>query len=169
MFKKNKGLSLIEMIVVIAIITIFAGMISMDYLGARKRALFFEVVKGAITDLREVQSKALSGADLKDININGYGICFEKERYFIFNDKKNNNNDKEYDGENSGEKVKEKKLPSGIEATSNLDVFFEPPLGKIYVDNNSLVSPQGQKIVFEYIPDPTYRKEITIYPNGLIE
>ena len=78
-FKNEKGVTLIEIIVVIFIIAIFSLIIIADFPGIEKQYALSNATYKLAQDFRRVQDLGLSGIQLLDadgnqINVQGYGI-----------------------------------------------------------------------------------------------
>lgn len=158
MLRKNKqlGFSLIEVIVVVAIISVMMGVFLVNYRQTEKRSSLLMASKGLITDIRRIQNKAMGLVKYNDsVPEGGWGIYFnqsEPTKYYLFADI---NNNAEYD---VGEAVKEYggnkiDLPEGVEII-NIDIgddanaVFLPPDPKVYLRsyNPSTVSAENLRI-----------------------
>jgi|GEM_PF-2749852 len=96
-----KGFSLLQLIIVIAIISIIAGTLSFKYSASLDNVKLTAVTKAISEDLRSLQIKAMAkGADLE--------VVFSKDSYTI-------------DGQ-------EKKLPSSVEIVNPQTVKFSANL-----------------------------------------
>jgi prepilin-type N-terminal cleavage/methylation domain-containing protein len=95
MMQRNKGLTFIELMVVISIIGIIAGMVLVSYYGTQKKYALQGAAQKLMADLRQAQSMALAGA-LYDDQLGGgpkeggYYVRFTNDRTlynFAFLDK----------------------------------------------------------------------------------
>ncbi|MES2436583.1 MAG: prepilin-type N-terminal cleavage/methylation domain-containing protein [Patescibacteria group bacterium] len=90
----QKGFTLVEMMVVIAILTIFTSISLVDYKNFGKRQAFVNLMYDTALDIRQVQASGIGVQEVvpgsNDFNV-GYGIHFNLElannSYLIFADK----------------------------------------------------------------------------------
>jgi len=93
-FKDNKGVTLVEVIVVILIITIFSGIMISDFPRIRRQFAISRTVYRFSQDVRRVQNLALSGVFLEvdgiPVKTKGYGIYMNlvgnRKQYIIYAD-----------------------------------------------------------------------------------
>jgi len=92
--KSEKGVTLIEIIVVILVITLFSLILIADFPKIQKQMALSRVTYKLAQDLRKVQDLSLSGVKLKDsignpIAVKGYGIYIDvgnPTKYIIYAD-----------------------------------------------------------------------------------
>lgn len=91
-FRLRKGFTLIEMLVVLAVIAVISSLLIASYRTAQKRYALESAAQNLVSDLREVQAMAMSGAVKTTEIIYGYGVHFDENTsyYIIFADKQFN-------------------------------------------------------------------------------
>ena len=108
--RNGAGFTLIELLVVVTITILMSGMMLVDFRSGQKKSLVSSAAHQLAQDIRAVQEKAMSSAELsggsEEFFVGGYGVYFEKDTTFyrIFVDK---NDNKLYD---DGELIEEKDL-----------------------------------------------------------
>ncbi len=108
-FRKQKGVTLIEIIVVVFIVAIFSLVLIGDFPEIQKRYALSGATYKLAQDFRKVQDLGLSGVELKDengdpITIQGYGIYVDASlsdnQYIIYADVGDKDTaDQKYDGD----------------------------------------------------------------------
>jgi len=145
MFINQKGLSLIELMVVISIVGIASSIVITQYSNKRDSKALFLGAKQVVNDVRMAQNYAFSTLDFGGVNPSGgYGIRFSKNSnsYVIFGDK-NNDQARKTDG---SEDFQTMNLPDGVTVQSlkidtvdadPVDVVFTSPYGEVYINGNN--------------------------------
>lgn len=136
----QKGFSLVEMLVVMAVITIISLMVLAQYrLGRRKNLLRLEAQK-VVNSLRRVQNMSLSSQEYKGRvpELGGYGAHFNElgenaKSYVLFADV---NGDGQYNDDGT-EKIETINFPDrvslgGLEA-EQIDIIFSAPDGALSI------------------------------------
>lgn len=83
-FSIQQGITLVELIVVMAIFTTLIGLTTINLLGAKQQASLSTSVDTLITDIKEQQVKAMVGDTEGRGNTDKYGIHFETNTYTLF-------------------------------------------------------------------------------------
>ena len=144
----NNGFTLIELVVVMAIISIMSAVIISGYSGQRDSKALSLGESQVINDIRIAQSKSyniLSIDDGTNFPEGGYGIRFTEgsDKYIVFADL---DSDGIYDG--AGEKFEEIELPRNVKVSclmkdgsacgvfTDVDIVFQPPYGKVLINGD---------------------------------
>jgi len=157
--KIEGGFSLIELIVVCAIISIIVGVVLLNFRGFQTKDTLDIAARTLASDLRWSQNAAMSGLSQGANKVYGYGIHFVQNtnNYIIFY---NQNSSKTYGGSSS---VRTVTLPSKITITSvTADVYFVPPDPTTYLNNN----PSGSVTI--ELSYGTNKKQVIVNSSGLI-
>jgi len=176
---KNHGFSLIEMLVVMAIIAFVAGGLVINFRstavnGTGRR----QAVQAFINDIRDAQSKTLSGSAFKGAPVCGYGIHYIDQNSYVIYAKsppgagtcRASVSTRNY---TAGQDVvvATKKLTNTnmkFQASFN-DFYFEMPESRTYLDNNYLLK-FAVPIPITIVPTSgTGNTTITIYLSGRID
>lgn len=83
-WKKARGFTFIETLVVISITLTLLGLASMSMLGSQRSANLTEAIDIFIADMRSQQVKAMTGETILGVQSSGYGIYVESNRYVLF-------------------------------------------------------------------------------------
>lgn len=161
------GFTIIEMLVVAAIVAILTILILADYRGSEKQYALIRAANQLVSDLRKTQNMALSGAGTN----RGYGVYAvnNSASYIIFGD---NNGNSRWDG---GDIVLETvSLPSKTKILSvspllggGLSVEFNSPAPSTYINGQSI---PGLSAVFVLqTTDGSLTKTISATTAGLIQ
>ena len=171
--KKNfLGFTLIEMLVVLAVIGIITGVVLTNYRKGEKQYELQMAKQKIISEIRRVENMSLGAVEFKgEVPKGGFGISFDKDAssyYYIFADK---DGEKDYDG--TGELVRKVNLPSKIEISSlsengegvsYLDIVFLPPDPETYVNTK-----KNEGIITIKHKDTGNTLDIKITKGGVIE
>lgn len=180
-----RGITLVEVIVTIFIITLFSGMIISDFPMIKKRLSLSLAIHKLAQDIRKAQDLGLSGIQIVDIAgeslpVKGFGLYINinpidgnNKEYLIYGDK---NGNQQYDSLDYGldliDMDKESKgvVIKGIyNALENrVSINFSPPNPKTTIFN--LESGLNRvKIVLALEDDNSVSREVYVYTSGLIE
>ena len=172
MKKKFLGFTLIEMLVVLAVIGIVIGIVLVNYQKGKKQYELQMAKQKIISEIRRAQNMSLGAVEFKgEVPKGGFGISFDKTTpscYYVFADK---DEEKDYDG--TSELVKKVYLPSKIEISSlsenggdvlYLDIVFLPPDPKTYVNAG-----ENEGIITIKHKDTGNTLDIKITKGGVIE
>lgn len=80
----HRGFSLIETILVMAVMTTLIGIATISLLGSQRRATLIGVLDVLVADMRSQQTKAMTGATVNEVTPGGFGVYFESSRYVLF-------------------------------------------------------------------------------------
>jgi len=171
----NKAFTLMESIIVIAIIVILALIIFPNYYSTKQQLALQRSASKLAQDIRKVQEMAMSAQEFEgEISLGGYGIYLRRVpspqiSYILYVDK---NNNQKYD---SGEEtIEEINFESGIRILSlsgnHTSIIFTPPDPTVlFTDADGIDLGLGQiSIVISLISDETKTKTISINKAGLI-
>ena len=159
--------TLIEFLVVVAIIIIIAILVLVNYRGGERRYSLEGAAQELITHLRRAQNMALTGVTYGGtVPAGGYGVHFDThtpDSYILFAD---NDEDYFYD---SGEEIETIKLSSkirlsGLNPASPLDIVFVPPDPQTKINggtNPATITLQEQAT--------GQTKSVTVSSQGVIE
>lgn len=144
--KRQKGFSLLEMLVVISIIGLISTILIVNWRKNEKQYLLQRVAQNIIQDIRKAQDMALNGTKYENQEVPySYGIFFDKnkEYYQLFGDVNGNNTyqPSDMDIEIGGEVL----IESGIEINSlssetkgqGLNIVFSIPDGFMRIEPSS--------------------------------
>lgn len=138
-FNKNSGFTILEVLVVLGIVSLFTGMTIFSVVSERQSSSLFRSAQNLSLNLRRAQSYALSSKNFKNSGVPcGWGVHFNGQNslsYIIFADSvpvgsdcQNQDNKRNGDGSEDLETVK---FESGIKISSLTDdlsdVVFSPP------------------------------------------
>jgi prepilin-type N-terminal cleavage/methylation domain-containing protein len=168
---KEKGFTLIEMLIVMIVISIITTVVLVEYRSGEKTNTLQLAAQQAVNDLKEAQNLSLSAQKSNgDIPRGGFGVSFpvspDNVSYILFADE---DADKRYD--DTGEEIRTVELPEGIEissihgANNPLDVVFLPPNSDVFFSG---IDSFYWEIDFRII-GTSITKTITIYDRGAIE
>ncbi|MCL4364345.1 prepilin-type N-terminal cleavage/methylation domain-containing protein [Patescibacteria group bacterium] len=80
----NKGLALIEIIIVIGIMSILAAFTGFSLIRSRNSVSLDNVVAKTISDIKNQQIESMNGYSQGGVQTSYYGIYFETNRYTLF-------------------------------------------------------------------------------------
>lgn len=143
------GFTLVELVIVVAIIGVLSATLLFNFrstqTGASARA---QVANVLISDIRDMQSRALSGSNPSGVLVCGYGIHYiNATTYVLFARPVSGGTPCAADARPKTYQVgdlvlAEKNLlnPQMVFANAFADVYYEIPSAKGYINNNSLPS-----------------------------
>jgi len=174
-FKRQKGFSLIEMIIVASIIGMLATTLILNFRAGSRDTALTQVAQQIASDVREAQSMAISSKRYAGQTRCGYGVSFnDAQTYQIYVGPDSKSIDCHSIVEKnfgSGDVVVETitVLDIQVEISSVFpDIFFEPPDPTTYINNNDLtVNSNPAEIVLINAGGNT--KKVLVYPSGLVE
>lgn len=80
----KRGFTLVELVVVIGFSLAFVGMVGLSALRTRARANVDSFRQTLLADIRSQQQRAMSGMTSSNLVVDGWGVHFESDRYFLF-------------------------------------------------------------------------------------
>jgi len=173
-YRSKQGFTLIELIIVTAIMAILASLVVASHRTGQKQYNLSQAGQKLVSNLREAQNMAMSGVDI-GIQYCGYGIQINRTArptsYYFYADKaascQTSNN--KYDG--SDEIIETVELPDQVRFQSTspapIDIFFKPPEPTTYINQNAGADVSGT-ITLE-VAGASLTKTITVTTAGLIE
>lgn len=178
---KNKGFTIIELLVIITMVTIFSAIMFADYGNTGKQFALDRSAEKLAQDLRRTQRMAIDALIGIDETTNGYGIYFDKgagseTKYIIY---RNNNVNIYYDAAEPADSIKETILiESGVkicdikdndvsEADNTISISFQPPDPINYIENNYIG--HEASIILCSVDDVSQTKTVKINNTGRIE
>lgn len=84
LIKTNKGFSLIEIILAIAVLTTLLAIITINLVSASRRVYNDTSTAVLVSDLRTQQAKAMTGDTENSGQASSYGAYFETDKYTLF-------------------------------------------------------------------------------------
>ena len=166
--KSGTGFTIIELLVVMAIIVIVSGLVLANWRGGEKQYALQRAANKLAQDIRRVEEFAMSARAFQgQIPKGGYGIYFkisEKDHYILFADLNGNNH---YDSGSDGlvEDIKiEKEVQISQLSASPLHITFTPPDPTVTIKPNALLA----QITLAIQTDPTKTKTIQVNKAGLV-
>lgn len=157
--QKSSGFTLIEMLVVVAIVAVLSGAIVTSSFAGQKRYDLARAAQQMSADLRRAQNLALAGKMQAGVSPTGYGIYTNGNSYVLFY---NLNPNKEHHG--ASVDMETIALPTNVSlAPTGASVYFVPPDPTTYINGASAGS-----LTFT-LTNATYSKNITVYASGRIE
>jgi len=189
MSKKSKAFTLLELVVVLAIISLLAAIILVNYRGGEKQSALLRSTHRLAQDLRRAEEMAISSKSFYNaFPKGGYGIYFTEDSnsYILFADC---NNNKIYDGgiyvcpdctggsciENvQQEKIEELSLEEGIKIKELFPLSLENSLSITFIPPDPTVTIAGGDetvaVITLCLKDaPTITRTITVNKAGLID
>jgi prepilin-type N-terminal cleavage/methylation domain-containing protein len=184
--RKISGFTLIEMLVVLAIVSIISSLFIASYRTAQKQYTLDAAAQNLVSDLREAQNMAMSGVKATPESggapqqYRAYGIGLKKDdaQYVIFADSKNDDCLDTMTGDPSDRDavIKTVKLPPKVTIV-DISPFISPPpiLSICYLSPDpttyfvgTRTSPQAT-IKLQYESDTSLTKTITVNLAGAVE
>jgi prepilin-type N-terminal cleavage/methylation domain-containing protein len=166
--KSGLGFTIIELLVVMAIIAIISGLSLANWRGGEKQYALLRAANKLTQDIRRAENLAMSAKEFQgQIPKGGYGIYFkiqEKNHYILFADL---NGNQQYNSGSDG-LVEDIKIEKDIEisqlSASPLTITFTPP------DPTVTIRPDAQNttITLAVVNDPTKTKTIKVTKSGLV-
>ncbi len=147
--KSNKGFSLVEVLVVTAIIAILSVALFFNFgTTARNRTARSQVASVVVSDIRRAQSMALAGTRFSGNAVCGYGVhYFSSVSYYIYakaapvggcSTVPTRNYQAGFDSVVQTQKL----VNQNMEFRSSFsDIFFESPNPKTYINNSASLTP----------------------------
>ena len=152
----KNGYSLIEMLIILMIISIFSTIIIIDYSKQKSSNDLAFAVKQVIEDMRAVQNNTVNTLKYDgSVPLGGYGVKFSTSSntsYVLFAD---SNANRLYDPGTDG-LVRTATLPRGIvldsvetnlPSSADAAVVFTPPYGVIYINEKNASNNSGVTVV----------------------
>ncbi|MFH1769449.1 MAG: prepilin-type N-terminal cleavage/methylation domain-containing protein [Parcubacteria group bacterium] len=148
MRRLNSGFSMMELIIVMAIIAIISTLMIVNFRGAsRTKTAQKQIASIVLSDIRKMQSFALAGSQYDGNSVCGYGIHYEDQQTYVLYAGRPDGNDCSFADRNyeSGwdyivdtEKLKNNNIEF---EDSFFDIFFESPHPITYIDGDIVISP----------------------------
>jgi len=175
--QKQKGFTLIEVIVVIAVIGLIVTLVFANYRSGTRSSNLQAAAQGLVTDIRTAQNMAMSSSKYEDEVPCGYGIHFmSNNSYFLFRDidgdRQCSTNNKRYNPELGEEIGRVINLPADIDLKTESaflrnDIFFMPPDPVVFFDGQQIIG-TTEVIVHEH-GNIENQKVIKVNNFGLVE
>jgi len=179
-FGLRGGFTLIEMLVVLFVVAVISSLLIASYRTGQKQYALDEAAQNLVSDLRLVQSMAMSGTGIYQSYYN-YGIYFKKNAssYQLFGDKDNDCFYTSTGNPNQRDTVIETtQLPQNVIIAQvspavtppGLHVCFAPPAPTTYFNqvNNPSSVPQAS-ITIQYGSDAALVKTVIINSAGAVK
>lgn len=135
--RKPAGFTLIEVLIVAFFTVILSGSLAVNF--SRSRGDLTQITGGIVSDIRQAQLLAVSGAPLGDVYPCGYGVVFEPGGYRIYAGMGDCAADDRVFGDGD-ETVSQVGLSARMSLTDG-DVYFVPPLPTTYLNGAPGASP----------------------------
>jgi len=169
MFSKQKGFTLIEVLVVLAIIVVISGFMVVNFRKGEESGKLQRSAQRVVQNLRKIQSMALSSTEFtnpstgqKEVSAGGYVAYFTKgagiNTYYIYADFNDNKS------ESAGERIETIQLESGI--YFNEIIYIKLPVYQAASFTNIICKSPDAFIEFQPPIPPTNRVVVTIAKTG---
>jgi len=181
MFKEEKGITLIEIVVMVALIAIFSAILISDFPKMQRQFMLSRTAHKLAQDIRRAQDLALSGRKpTEDEKIAGYGIYLSTSntgQYILYKDKViDSSYDSKYSGDTSSESIETiviSDFSAGVsiskinDSTGSASVNFAPPNPTVTL---TLGGSDATFIEITLISDvDNFTKVVKVNSAGLIE
>ena len=177
----KKGITLIEILVVVFIIALFTGILITDFPKIRRQFALTRVVYKMSQDLRRAQDMGFSVQRVQDVDVKGYGVYINLDspdlggkKYIIYADIDDNQRyvagtdfiveTVDFSQAESGVVISTIKNPTDIR---QVDINFKPPNPAITI--TSLSFGNRAQIIFALESDPLKTRMVLVNTSGLIE
>jgi len=191
----ERGITLVEILVVIFIITLFSGILIVDFPKIKRQFALTRSVYRMGQDLRRTQDMSLSGLQIQDVSAKGYGIYINfadpnlgDKKYIIYADMDDDQRYTALSQESCGpsqtadcviETIDFSQTEPGviidrIENTTDsqkVDISFKPPNPTITI-TDLLTTPPGINrvlVIFTLESEGTKERIVSVNTSGLIE
>lgn len=181
MFSKEKGVTLVEILVVVFLIALFSSILVADFPKLKRQFALTRAVYKMSQDLRRAQDMGLSGQQIKDVEVKGYGVYINltslgNKKYIIYADM---DDDPKYVAGTDSiiETIDFSQAEAGvvinrIENTKDnnqwVDINFKPPNPTVTI-TDLLPGINRVQIIFAIESAPSKERIVSVNTSGLIE
>lgn len=170
--KKDKGFTLVELLTVIAIISILSVLVLPNYRAGEKNLALQRSAQKLAQDIRRAQQMAMSAKEYQDKVPAGYGIYLKQgdNYYLLYADTNPTQGNEKYDGgdEVVEEIYLEKRVYIKNVQPASLSINFKPPDPETKISGSGGSETNLATITLSLETEQTKEKKIKVNKAGLI-